>query len=291
MEAGARREFQRRADRVDSALARVEALPPDAPREDCLEAIQAVLDLHQHALAHLLHLVGSPEADRLADDEVVSGLLLLHGLHPRTLEERVKQALAEVRPYLESHGGGVEIVSLDDTGLRLRLEGSCQGCASSLATLRGTIEQALAERAPDLPSLQVDGATDGSASPAGGGFVSVDSIGRRGPAAEWRTTAALELPLELRSISGHRVLLCRCEGVDLAYRDGCPACSRSLAGARLEGRVLTCPGCGRRYDVRAAGRSLEAPECHLEPVPLLAGEDGRLRLQLPASTAPALVGP
>lgn len=290
MDPAARREFQRRADRVDSALARVEALPPDGRREDCLEAIQAVLDLHQEALAHLLQLIGTEEAARLADDDVVSGLLLLHGLHPRTLRERVDQALAEVRPYLDSHGGGVRVVSLDDDGLRLRLEGSCHGCPSSLATLRGTIEQALTERAPDLPSLKVDGAADEAAPPAAAGFVSVGSIGRRPREGEWRTTAALEVPLEVRSISGVALLLCRSEGVDLAYRDRCPACSSGLGSARLEGRVLTCAGCGRRYDVRAAGRSPEEPARHLEPVPLLAAEGGRLRVQLPAPEVPAPVG-
>lgn len=291
MDRQAHTEFRRLAERVDSLLARVENLPPDGPREDCLRAVQAVLELHEQALSHLLELLGPEEAVRLGDDEVVSGLLLLHGLHPRTLEARVQQALEEVRPYLASHGGGVEVVSLDGDGLRLRLQGSCHGCPSSLATLRGTIEQTLAERAPDLPSLRVDGATEAAAPPASPGFVSVGSIGRRGGEGEWHLTPGLTAPLEIRSINGTQVLLCRAEGFELAYRDRCPACARRLAGARLEGRVLTCAGCGTSYDVRAAGRSPEAPEQQLEPVPLLSAEGGGLRLQLPGPNAPALVRP
>lgn len=290
MDQQAQREFRRLADRVDSLLARVEALPPDGAREDCLKAVQAVLELHGQGLSHLLQLLAPEDVDRLADDEVLSGLLLLHGLHPRTLEERVERALTEVRPYLASHGGGVEVVSLDEGGLRLRLEGSCHGCPSSLATLRGTIEQSLAERAPDLPSLRVDGAAEATAPPAPPGFVSVGSIGRRGHDDEWHLTPAPVAPLEARSINGIRIVLCRAEGVELAYLDRCPVCAQRLAGARLEGRVLTCAGCGTDYDVRAAGRAQKTPGQHLDPVPLLAAEGGRLRLHLPEVSAPTLVG-
>lgn len=291
MDRRAHREFRRLADRVDRLLARVEDLAPDGPREDCLEAVQAVLDLHQQGLSRLLGLLRPEEMDRLTADEVVSGLLVLHGLHPRSLEERVERALAEVRPYLASHGGDVEVVSLDGEGLRLRLQGNCHGCPSSLATLRGTIEQTLAERAPDLPSLHVDGAAERAAPPASPGFVSVGSIGRRGPDSEWQVTPALEARLEARSVNGTPVLLCRAEGVALAYRDRCPVCTQRLAGSRLEGRSLTCSVCGTTYDVRAAGRSPQAPEQHLEPVPLLAAEGGGLRLQLPVPHAPAYLTP
>ena len=282
MDKVARREFQRRAERTESMLARVEALTDERAREVCLETIQAVLDLHGEALAHLLGVVGPEAAGRLGDDEVVSGLLLLHGVHPRTLEERVGEALDSVRPYLGSHGGGVEVVGLDDQGLRLRLQGSCNGCASSTATLRGTIEEALAERAPDLPSLRVEGAVAPGTAASPPTLVPIGSIGHRSKGLEWHTMSALREPLEHRSVAGAQVLLCRSEGRDLAYRDRCPACEASLAGSWLEGRVLTCAGCGRTYDVRAAGRCRDDARWQLDPVPLLAGENGGLRLQLPS---------
>ena len=52
----------------------------------------------------------------MADDGVVGSLLLIHGLHPVPLEERVTGALDEVRPYMKSHGGDVEL--LGDRGRR-----------------------------------------------------------------------------------------------------------------------------------------------------------------------------
>src|SRR5205085_705530 len=66
-------------------------------------------------LAHLgeAGTAGAPVRDALARAAVVSGLLLLHGLHPLGLEARVLQALDQVRPRLRSHGGGVELLGAD----------------------------------------------------------------------------------------------------------------------------------------------------------------------------------
>ena len=69
------------------------------------------------------------------EDELVAHLLLLHGLHPVPVRERVRGALDEVRPYLVAHGGGVELLGVADGVVRLRLEGACNGCPSSALTL------------------------------------------------------------------------------------------------------------------------------------------------------------
>ena len=94
---------------------------------------------------------------RLAEDGVVSSLLMIHGLHPVPLETRVSAALDRVRPYMESHGGGVEVLSLEDDVLRLRLHGSCDGCPASASTLELAIKQELEEAAPDLLGIEVEG--------------------------------------------------------------------------------------------------------------------------------------
>jgi Fe-S cluster biogenesis protein NfuA len=70
----------------------------------------------------------------------------------------VLQALETVRPYMESHGGDVQLVQLTDDGFaRLRLEGSCHGCSASRATLESAITRALEEHCPDLAGLEVGG--------------------------------------------------------------------------------------------------------------------------------------
>ena len=87
---------------------------------------------------------------QLVEDGVVASLLLIHDLFPIDLETRVREALATVRPYMESHGGDVEFLGIEDGVARLRLEGHCKGCPASAATLELAIKEAIEEAAPDL---------------------------------------------------------------------------------------------------------------------------------------------
>lgn len=98
--------------------------------------------------------------DELGRDELVSSLLLVHGLHPLDLESRVRNALEKVGPRLAQHGGSVEFLEVTREGaLKLRLAGSCHGCPSSILTLKFSIEEAIYAAAPDMTSLEVEGAT------------------------------------------------------------------------------------------------------------------------------------
>src|ERR1700710_3038943 len=79
-------------------------------RERAEELVRLVVDLYGAGLERVLEIVD--DADALSDDvlaalvadELVSGLLVVHGLHPYSVEDRVEQALVQVRPYLGSHG-------------------------------------------------------------------------------------------------------------------------------------------------------------------------------------------
>jgi Fe-S cluster biogenesis protein NfuA len=158
------RDLQAQLQHLDALIRRIDGFDDPAVREFLGETIQAVLDLHGAGLARILaRLEGAGAAGGrvLAEclrDESIAGLLLLHGLHPASLEERVRRALDDVRPLLRSHGGDVELVELTDAGAaRLRLTGSCHGCPSSSATMRQTIEEALLAAAPDLSAVALDG--------------------------------------------------------------------------------------------------------------------------------------
>lgn len=161
------REFQGRLQRLDALLQGVERLADPEARAHLVETVRAILDLHEAGLARILdHLdaagePGSAARDACVGDEVVGGLLLLHGLHPLDLETRVLRALDQVRPYLRSHGGDVELLGVADGVVRLHLRGNCQGCPSSAATMKQTIEEAILGHAPDAVALQVEGAAGG----------------------------------------------------------------------------------------------------------------------------------
>jgi Fe-S cluster biogenesis protein NfuA len=202
-------------------------------------------------------------------------MLLVHDLHPVALEDRVQAALARVRPYLASHGGDVELLTLDEGVARLRLQGSCNGCAASASTLELAIERALEEDAPDLQGLEVEGAVAQGRAPA----KPLPLLGSS-PDPAWVSLEVVPEPGELaRARPG--LVVANVSGTLLAYRDGCAGCGSALAGGTLEAGVLACPECGRQFALTLAGRSIGPEELQLEPVPLLE-EDGRPRVAVPA---------
>jgi Fe-S cluster biogenesis protein NfuA len=137
-------------------VARIDAL---LEHTQDVELVQSLVTLYGEGLARMV--AHDPErAAGLAGDELVSHLLLLHGLHPHPLEDRVRSALDEVRPYLEQHGGDVELLSVDGGVARLRLQGSCNGCPSSTATLKLAIEDAIQRAAPDIERIEAEGAVE-----------------------------------------------------------------------------------------------------------------------------------
>src|SRR6202007_398955 len=95
--------------------------------------------------------------ETLAADPLIAGLLILHDLHPVPVRDRVLAALDKVRPYLGSHRGGVEFLGIADDVVQLRLQGSCDGCASSTLTVKTAIEQAIADSAPEIAGVEVEG--------------------------------------------------------------------------------------------------------------------------------------
>ena len=72
------------------------------------------------------------------------------------MEEKVKEVLDnEIRPYLQSHGGDVEFVSVDEEGnVSVKLKGACAGCAGAIMTLKNLVEQALKEKIPEIKSVK-----------------------------------------------------------------------------------------------------------------------------------------
>ncbi|WAL58910.1 NifU family protein [Thermocoleostomius sinensis A174] len=76
---------------------------------------------------------------------------------PQTMEltsENVEKVLDELRPYLMSDGGNVELVELDGPIVKLRLQGACGSCPSSTMTLRMGIERKLRESIPEIAEVE-----------------------------------------------------------------------------------------------------------------------------------------
>ena len=120
--------------RVQELTGRLEDLDDPACRALAEELTAAVVQMYGAGLERIVELADPGTRDQMAADELVSGLLMIHDLYPVPIEERVIQALDTVRPYMESHGGNVELLGIEDGIARLRLEGSCKSCRASSST-------------------------------------------------------------------------------------------------------------------------------------------------------------
>ncbi|MDQ6783877.1 MAG: NifU family protein [Actinomycetota bacterium] len=148
-------------ERIEELLEKLAATGESPVRGLAEELLRAVSDLYGSGLARIVEIVAhvAPEAlSELVADDLVSGLLSLHDLHPEDLSVRIMAALDSVRPMLAQHGGDVELLGIDEEAgaVHLRLLGSCDGCPSSSATLTGAIEVALAQHAPEIVILDVE---------------------------------------------------------------------------------------------------------------------------------------
>jgi Fe-S cluster biogenesis protein NfuA/nitrite reductase/ring-hydroxylating ferredoxin subunit len=277
-------------------------------RERAEELVRLVADLYGAGLERVLTILyegghlGDDMLDALAADELVSSLLLVHGLHPYDVQTRVEHALEGVRPYLGSHGGDVELLEVtEDDVVRLRLLGSCDGCASSSVTLKLAVEGAIEAAAPEVTGIEVE--TPAVSTPVTAGpVIAVESLWSRLGQAETATGSSWEsVPAlagladgEVAQLVAGTVAIVGCRaGTDLfAFVDRCGQCEAPLTGATL-GRLLggaigdaalRCAGCGAHFQVRRAGTCLERPALHLDPLPLLV-DNGVASVAVPGTVA------
>jgi Fe-S cluster biogenesis protein NfuA/nitrite reductase/ring-hydroxylating ferredoxin subunit len=298
-------------EKIEGLIRKIETLTDDEARASAIALMQALMEFHGAGLDRMMEIIaeggegGYAVFDRFAADDLVGSLLLLYGLHPLPIETRVTQALDKVRPYLDSHGGNVELLGIADGVVRLRMQGSCKSCPSSSMTLKLAIEEAIYAAAPDVVTIEAEGVEE-QAPISRSGFVQIGKAngsngngngkgngrgdengggnGNRGKPAWVDVNGLASLPqssVQLMDVGGRSVLFCRLGETFYAYGNACPSCGEILQGAHLEVTNLVCPHCRQQYDVIRAGRGLDQPSLHLEPFPLLF-EDGSARVALPA---------
>ena len=146
--------------RIEELLGQIRSTGDPGTAETAEEVVRLVVELYGAGLERTVELAGPDALERFVGDELVASLLVLHDLHPKDTETRVVEALDQVRPYLGSHAGGVELLGVDHEGVvHLRLEGSCDGCPSSTMTVKLAIERAIEEAAPEVTAVEVENLT------------------------------------------------------------------------------------------------------------------------------------
>jgi hypothetical protein len=155
------------SQRIERLLADVRAASGPIAWQRVEELMSALMELYAHALSTLLEAVEAPRREQLATDELLGSLLLLHGLHPLPVDERVRRALDAMAAQL----GRVELVEIIGERVRLRAVDAppFQGAAQ-------LIERVVQETAPELERVEIEGLREGGASP----LVQIDLARSRG---------------------------------------------------------------------------------------------------------------
>lgn len=272
-----RTEFEQRAADVDAAAADVDALAAGEAK-DAARALGAAIEaFHRPALVHIVQALkadprGKELLFELVDEPSVRALFAMHGIIKADPMTRANQALLTVRPYLQSHGGDVDLVRIEGGAAYVRLQGSCNGCSMSAVTLREGVEEALVQL-DEIDRIEV---LEDQPTPA---FIPLDSVGKRtkeaagwvpGPQASRITSGAMER----FDVADDSFVITNVENRIAVFRNACVHQGLSLDGGMIEDGVIRCPWHGFTFD-GSTGECLSAPGAQLEQIPTRI-EDGTI---------------
>jgi hypothetical protein len=150
--------------RLQALISGLNTCPDPAARETARELLALVLDLHGIGLAKLMEIIAASDGGgsiraRLVESKQVEALLLLHGLHPEDLPARVRRAAARLHPHLGVLGMSLDILDIAGGAVRLRVRHGTKAAlqAPLMWSLRGEIEDAIVEVAPDIEKITIEG--------------------------------------------------------------------------------------------------------------------------------------
>jgi hypothetical protein len=139
--------------RIEELIAAIQEHGNPVVRASAIEMVRALLDVHGAGLAEMLEQIashgetGQAILNELVRNDLVSRLLLLHGLHPVDLETRLQQALDHARRWLRVHAADVELARATHEVVELRLRGGSDD-------VRRLLEQAILAAAPDVLRIE-----------------------------------------------------------------------------------------------------------------------------------------
>ncbi|MBO8197218.1 NifU family protein [Streptomyces smyrnaeus] len=161
-------EVEQRLARLDELLERVEKVA--GPTADAARAaVRGLTELYGEALARVGDLAGPELVRRLAGDQLLHHLLVLHGLHPDPVERRVAAAVESIAEVLRRRGATIELVGIDGPVATVRL--TTKGCGTSSSGIEEAVREAVLAAAPELAEVRT--APQEAAAPA---FVPLESL-------------------------------------------------------------------------------------------------------------------
>jgi Fe-S cluster biogenesis protein NfuA len=156
-------EFQAQSQRIEQLVQRASALQDTEARNIALELMQSLMDLHGAVLSRIVERLaqsgdaGASSLAKLGSDPLVCGLLVLYGIHPVSLEDRVKRAIEKLGPELRKQAASIKLLNLADCVVHVKIETQSHGLASSPEKLKTAVEHAILEAAPEVVEIVTEG--------------------------------------------------------------------------------------------------------------------------------------
>ena len=164
---------------LDAQLRRLETIADPLARSIATDLLASVLRFHAAAIGHMLQAINE-ESDNTTSilgafdrDPLIRSLLLLHDLHPDSLEVRVLRAIDNLQPRLQKRGATLELISADEDAVRVRVTAN----GESHGPVGPAVEQAIRNAAPEAAQVVIEEV--GTAPRAG--FVSIDVLQNTAP--------------------------------------------------------------------------------------------------------------
>lgn len=154
--------------RIDDLVQRVELIGDPAVRANVVTLIQSLLELHQRGFSRLADLLqqnreGAEILRSLSSDELVGGLLVLYGLHPDGIENRIRRAVSKISVQMASSKSSVELLELNEGVVRILLKSAASGCSSGTGDIEEMIRDTIYSEAPDVERVEIERVSAGKA--------------------------------------------------------------------------------------------------------------------------------
>ena len=148
-------------ERMGTLIDQLQTHPDEQVRTLVFELLDWVEAYHRESIHRLIDLLPLEALEEAQQDPLLLPLLEAYEIIGDGQEEAdplplVEEALEQVRPYIHSHGGEMELLSVEEGVVHLRLMGSCDGCPSSAITLTQGVEEAIRQRWSGLRRLEVE---------------------------------------------------------------------------------------------------------------------------------------
>ena len=168
-------------ERMGTLIEQLQNLPDDEVRTQVFELLDWMEAYHRESIHRLIDLLPPEALEEAQRDPLLLPMLEAYEVIGGDQEVAdplplVEEALQQVRPYIHSHGGEMELLSVEEGVVRLRLMGACDGCPSSAITLTQGVEEAIRQRWSGLRRLDVETLEGGRAQPK---LLQIQTLSRR----------------------------------------------------------------------------------------------------------------